>query len=316
MRRINRISDLLKGTVRSLNYHARMFFFEDYRRIQYIPQHLDIINLGSNPAKFDIDYSDSGYNGFSLAVGPQTLEYDFRILKNFHSFLDCKGPRICLLVLCPLSLCKYRYKQEDGEVHRDLRYYPILHHSQINNYSEAEYIKWVKRPLWQILKHPGLGRPFINFLRHRRVQNISVGASADCLRSSAEAMLNSWKREFGLTDFSGSNLPGEIKLNLSKNEAILNDIKQFCEERDIRPIVVLPPVSRHLTSHISDNFLEECLYSRISDKGIQTIDFMKHPEWSRDENFAKALYLHTRASKEFTKVLIERLKLNSQYVLA
>ena len=99
--------NILPRIYRKLNEIALCGLNEDYARIRRIPQHLDLINLGSNPAKYGLDYADTGVKAFNLAVGPQTLEYDFRMLKNYHSFLDEKGAKlllslihICLWIAC------------------------------------------------------------------------------------------------------------------------------------------------------------------------------------------------------------------------
>lgn len=77
---MKRISHILRRLIepsfyktlpRRLMVHSGWYhnLFEDAFRIQEIPQHLDIINLGSNPAKFAFDYSGTGVKGFNLAVG-------------------------------------------------------------------------------------------------------------------------------------------------------------------------------------------------------------------------------------------------------
>ena len=47
---------------RRVNQKARDMVFPDYARIRHIPQHLDMINLGSTPARFALDYAAAGVN--------------------------------------------------------------------------------------------------------------------------------------------------------------------------------------------------------------------------------------------------------------
>ena len=96
--------NILPRIYRKLNDIALCGLNEDYARIRHIPQHLDLINLGSNPAKYGLDYADTGVKAFNLAVGPQTLEYDFRMLKNYHSFLDEKGAKLFIVIIMPIFL--------------------------------------------------------------------------------------------------------------------------------------------------------------------------------------------------------------------
>ncbi|MER8322379.1 hypothetical protein ABS243_19575, partial [Acinetobacter baumannii] len=51
------------------------------------PKDLQVVNLGSNHPKFGFDYSESGVKGLNCAVGPQTFEYDFAILRKIIPYL-------------------------------------------------------------------------------------------------------------------------------------------------------------------------------------------------------------------------------------
>ncbi len=300
-----------KQVYRLLNNKVMECLFEDCARIRRVPQHLDIINLGSKPAKYSMDYSDSGVKGYNLAVGPQTLEYDFRMLKNYHSFLDDKGARILLLPLCPFSMCKYRYTAADGDAGEDLRYYPILHHSQINNYREVTYTKWVKRPLLSVLSSPKNLRTVLRALKNRARGSSEKEMDAAALEISAKPYLDRWKKETGLSGFSAVPDSSRLLREIGENKRILAEIAEFCAARGIRPVIVLPPVSPAIMSRISDDFLRECLYNPLSATGLPVLDFMQDPAWTTPGNFSTALFLNSRARREFTKEIINRLRSQS-----
>ena len=46
-----------------------------------VPENLDIVNFGSNSAKYAITYKGSDFNGFNFAMGPQCLLMDLNLLK-------------------------------------------------------------------------------------------------------------------------------------------------------------------------------------------------------------------------------------------
>ena len=60
-------------------------------KFKEISNNLEIINLGSSYAKYAFDYSKVGVNGFNFGIQPQSLSYDFRILKQYKNKLKKNG---------------------------------------------------------------------------------------------------------------------------------------------------------------------------------------------------------------------------------
>lgn len=285
--------------------------FEDAIRINQVPQHLDIINLGSNPAKFGLDYSGCELKGYNLAVGPQTLTYDFNMLKNFHSYLDDNGPRLLLLLFCPFSLCKDFYTKRDGDVYKDLRYYPSLHRAMIHRFDEDMYEKWVRHPRklgWKAYYHA-----MRHYHRNKIMELDYNPLTPEQMRQSAKSMIKSWKYEFFLQDLNPAHISAEVKQSLKYNERILDEIIQFCKERDIHPTLVLPPLSPELNKLIPQDFREICTYSIMKNKGILFLDYTTDERFCKDEYFLDALLLNKKGRITFTNQVVKDLKSNKQF---
>lgn len=280
--------------------------FNDAERILKIPQHLDIINLGSNPAKFGIDYSESDVKGYNLAVCPQTLSYDFEILKNYHSYLDEKGPRLLLLLFCPFSLCKDVYTKEDGDVYKDLRYYPILHKASISHYDDKLYETWIQHPHKLGLK------TYFRIVRHFRKNKLMQidfnPLSEKQMKQSASEYIKNWKAEFFLPDFNPRHLSARVLSSLTYNSHKLDEIIDFCKERDINPIIVFPPLSPELNEMIPNDMKERCTYSILRNKGLLLLDYTEDIRFCKNEYFLDALKLNKKGRILFTNQLIKDLK--------
>lgn len=279
--------------------------FNDAERILKIPQHLDIINLGSNPAKFGLDYSESNVKGYNLAVGPQTLSYDFEMLKNYHSYFNEKGPRI-LLLFCPFSLCKDVYTKEDGDVYKDLRYYPILHKASIAHYDDKLYETWIRHPhklglktYFRIVRH---------FRRNKIMQIDFNPLSEKQMKQSALEYIKNWKAEFFLSSLNPEHLSDRVLSSLTYNSHKLDEIKDFCKERDINPIIVLPPLSPELNEIIPSDMKERCTYSILRNKGLLLLDYTEDIRFCKNEYFLDALKLNKKGRILFTNQLIKDLK--------
>lgn len=282
--------------------------FEDYFRIRRIAQHQDIINLGSNPAKFGLDYSECDVRGFNLAVGPQTVGYDLNMLKNYHSYLDENGPKLLLLLFCPFSLCKDFYTERDGDVHRDLRYYPILHHAMIREYDEATYQLWVRHPCRLLLKDWKVWARILTSRRNRSLDCAVNSLDGAGMEQSADRFIDGWKQEFSLRDFDAEHLSPEVERALAYNSGVLDKIVAFCNERDIRPVFVLPPISHSINSRIPADFKERCTYSILRSKPLPLLDYTEDERFTKPEYFVNALCLNKTGRMAFTRQVIADLK--------
>ena len=145
IRKISRILKSLKEypkkrLLQSDWYLARFPHLSSYRNLT---QGLDYIVLGSTPARYSIDFTGiEGVKGANLAVQPETIDYDFRVLKNYHSYLKEGGT--VLFVLCPFTFCKDKYREVDGiDLSQNIRYYPILHRAMIDNSTNGYLILFV-----------------------------------------------------------------------------------------------------------------------------------------------------------------------------
>jgi len=279
--------------------------FEDYFRISRIQQHQDILNLGSNPAKFALDYQGSGIRGFNLAVSPQTVSYDLNMLKNYHSYLGNDGPRVLLLVFCPFSLCKDYYVERDGDTYKDLRYYPILHHAMIHKYDEATYQLWVRHPGRLLLKN---WKRILLAKKNKLYKFTTNPLDETGMQKSADNFISSWKNEFHLSDFEIDHLSEEVKRSLCHNSEVLDKIISFCKERDINPVFVLPPLSQYINVQIPADFKEHCMYSILRGKDIPLLDYAEDERFIKPEYFVNALYLNKTGRLAFTKQVIDDLK--------
>ena len=150
-----------------------------------IPLDLDICNLGSNSGKFAFDYENTGLKGENWALGPQTLSYDFRVLKNYFSYL--KEGATVLMPLCPFSSCIKDF--EDDKI--NYKYYSFLHPILILNYSQPtseKVMRFVNKPF-----QASPLRSILRILSAIPAENNKV-MDDESLESNALKFVNSWKQ--------------------------------------------------------------------------------------------------------------------------
>lgn len=118
---------------------------EKFRNDASIPNGLQLVNLGSNHPKYGFNYDGLNVKAMNWAVGPQSLEYDFAILrKECHHLAD---NAVVLIPICVLKFFLYRHPF--GE---HMKYYGILPKEDIVGYSLKTKITLIDYPCNFILK--------------------------------------------------------------------------------------------------------------------------------------------------------------------
>lgn len=290
------INEFIKGT----SWYRSIF--NDARRILDAPYNLDIINFGSNPAKFDINYSEATIRGYNFAVGPQCMKYDYKLLQHYSNHLSPNGKRILLLLLfCPFSFCKDDYHLEsDGEIAYNDRYYSILPNNEISNFNQDRYNKLFVSPL-------DLGMRLYKNLILFYLKNLKkcYSFSQINLEKSAEEYLSSWKKEFFLDNFEVSKISKQVKSSLTFNNILLNKEIDYCKKNNINLFIIVPPISKYISGKIPNEFCDFCFWNILKEKSVTIIDYSKSELFTQDYMFRDALCLNKAGSIKFSNHLID-----------
>lgn len=265
---------------------AKFWNIKDYQ--------IDVINLGSNSAKYGFDYSESDLIGHNWAMGPQSLMMDLNILQCYYSYL--KPGATVLIPLCPFScLVGYDYSYFSD------KYYTILNHSQI--------------PFFNIHK-----RILMNNMRNNPISYIPMTAFIHSFISSlglkkrkieeqcdydkdAVRFINSWKQQFFLKNFEDEwSLLNQNSYCESKE--ILQKIVDFCKRYGFNPVIVMPPVSPALKNYFSDAVFNRCVTNYIKESvgdDVLFLNYFNDISFSDYSLYKNSYFLNTTGAKLFTK---------------
>lgn len=267
-----------------------------------IPLNLDICNLGSNSGKFAFDYENTGLKGENWALSPQTLSYDFRLLRNYFSYL--KEGATVLMPLCPFSSCIKDF-EDDKYNHK---YYPFLHPILILNYSQLTSEK-----VMRFVNKPFQASPLRSILRI--LSDIPTGNNkimdVKSLEVDAYNFINNWKQQFSILDLDAP-VSAKNKDCITYNTNLLKEMISFCVERNLKPVIVIPPVTRVLSSKLSETFRENYIYSFIKEANTNQVVFLNYFD---DERFAdsnlyfNSNFLNPKGRKIFTGQVLKDLGL-------
>lgn len=284
----------------NIKYKNSDYFLDDYNKIKKfidgVPENLEIVNTGSNHAYYGFNYGSR--KCFNFASGAQSLNYDYKILKQYSNNLNggCK----VLIVLAPLSFGFVDYKNDSS----NSRYYFFMDKDKILNYSRLKKFLYVDMPILKSWKN------FIRiFLRKKEIK--SIINTPDNAEKEALLRINGWKKQFNLKNLLDKKSASYLKDEFENVKTILLDMIEFSLEHNWRPIMVIPPASVFLTKKISDEFMKEVLYDNIrflKDKQIPILDYWKDDRLNDYKLYINSDFLNEKGSKLFTEIVLEDIK--------
>jgi len=267
-----------------------------------IPINIEVCNLGSNSAKYAFDYEETNLIGRNWAL-PQTLSYDFRVLKNYFSYLK-EGGATVLIPLCPFSSCITDFKDDNY----NYKYYSFLHPILIVNYSEV-----TSKKVLRFVDKPFQVSPLKSIIRiiHDIPNEILTIMNDQELEVDASSWIYGWKTQFNIVNLD--NEPSDYNMEcIEKNAKLLNEMVEFCQERHLNPIIIIPPMSQALSLKLTNSFRENYIYSLIKKAGISNINFLNYlddPKFIDSGLYFNSYFLNRNGRKIFTAQVINDLGL-------
>lgn len=298
----------LEAQVKKTNWYRNSIpNIENYPGDTWYREHLDrnydIVNLGSSSAVFCFNYDGLGVKAFNWALKPQSMEYCFKVLKQYFSILRQKG--IVLIPFCPFSGLSVTGKWAESA---NDKYFHILDSTLIDNYTSVAkrrntpFRSNPKQAIKRLIKDV----PVIDMYSY----DFQCKSKDDFIKS-AKNWIELWMRQFNISDLnqplSKENLEGR-KSRLK----IVQDIILFCQERDLQPFIILPPAHRTLNDNLPPQFIKNYIISFIEElqaPSIKVLDYLNNPTFSKDEYFRDAYFMNEHGAKVFTKYVLKDLKL-------
>ena len=105
---------------------------------------------------------------------------------------------------------------------------------------------------------------------------------------------------------NGSNV--EIYQADISNRAKVDEMIEFCIERTLKPIIVIPPVHPSLAVKFTGKFRENYIYSFIREanqKNVLFLDYIDDIRFSEDKLYRNSFCLNENGARLFTNILLK-----------
>ena len=293
-----KIASKLNGAIRCTHWFNDELFPDCRKFWNYNTFNTDVINLGSTSGYYAFDYEGLPIKGGNFALRHNPLSGDQAILKNYFGYLNPKGSHV-IIPLCVFSSLAGSYDfMED-------RFYTLIYPSSIPHFSYRR-----QQQIKAIAASPIRRFPLWSFYTELRAQLRGTGHSTlteEQMKADAERWIKGWKHEFALSDFS-QPLSLFNKDGVNDAAEILNDIISFCKERNIKPVIMIPPMYHTLAEKFDEKARQLFVYDlieKIEDKTVPFHNYMDDSRFSRDSSlFMNSFFLNKKGAKKFTRIAL------------
>lgn len=287
---------------RTNHYNNQFVDVRKYWDMSTFPKDLQVVNLGSNHPKFGFDYSETGLRAMNCAVGPQTFEYDFAVLRKIAPYL-ATGAR----VLIPVCLLKFfLYRQKSRSVHA--KYYTFLSREDIVGYSKLEQIRLLKYPL---IFNPRLLRFVIRDVPKDTRLELTENPMKDAvaLNKDADNWINCWNREFNIS-LPNPKLSKENESDISQNICILREMLEYCKSHNFKPVITILPVTKYLSSRFTGDFIQEHIIRYIdaaNSVNAPVLNYLKDERFTAPELYINSFFMNKKGRTLFANEFINHI---------
>lgn len=294
----HKIASKINGAIRRTHWFNEEFFPDCRKFWNYNTFNTDVINLGSTSGYYAFDYEGLPIKGGNFALRHNPLSGDQAILKNYFGYLNPKGSHV-IIPLCVFSSLAGSYDfMED-------RFYTLIYPSSIPHFSYRR-----QQQIKAIAASPIRRFPLWSFYTELRAQLRGTSHSTlteEQMKADADRWIKGWKHEFALSDFS-QPLSLFNKDGVNDAAEILNDIISFCKERNIKPVIMIPPMYHTLAEKFDEKARQLFVYDlieKIEDKTVPFHNYMDDSRFSRDSSlFMNSFFLNKKGAKKFTRIAL------------
>lgn len=297
--------------VKHTNWYRNLFAYTNqmctnlgYR--DYLIRNLSVVNVGSNPARFAFHYEK--VLGENWSTGNQGLDMDFEILKFRHSFIK-KGGVVLLPLVAFSGVSGYLRNKPQ---YTGIRYYAKfaktldpLQASLIPEVSNAN--KLVRFPL--LVEPKSIRYLILDEQPDNRLMIDNMPLMYPQLLEDARHMMESWLEEFGMNSIDAP-LSEELKKGMDISVMTIRTMIDFLVERDLKPVIILTPMSEPLQKYFTENVKKKLIYDfieKINRPAVQFLDYSNDKEFQNPELYFNCLFMNLKGRKLFTKQVLKDL---------
>ena len=278
------------------------FYKQNYSETDklYGASKVDYINTGSTFASYGLDYNLAGADGINLALCPQPLAVDYKMLKHFACRYN-PGATV-FITIADLAFAKRSYT----EARVTDKYFKFFSNSELDAYHPLRALRAKYFPVLYSWKN------FLRFYRDIRLnsdRDVRVNENdLEAVAADAYKRCAAWKQEFALDNLQDGAQSNRFTEEFAYTREIVAKMITWCREHDLKPVLVNLPVTKEMANNFSNEFLDAFYYDHINklsqDMDVKFIDLQKNDKLTDYLLYLDSCRLNKAGREIVTKVLL------------
>ncbi|MBV3637081.1 hypothetical protein KSY15_05090 [Bacteroides cellulosilyticus] len=271
-----------------------------------LQRNYEVVNVGSNPARFAFFYED--IRGQNWSSGTQGLDMDLEVLRFYHSFMK-QGATVILPIVAFSSVSGYLNRYPSSKRYL-AKFASILDGLQIKYHPKfKDLCSYMQYPL--LYNFSALRYLVKDIDPDRRLDISEQPMQAIEMEEDARCWIEKcWKPEFNIQSLDAP-LTKELQEGRDVSVLMMCNMIEFLRERGYKPVIVSLPMSAALCAYFTPRAYETYITSFIrifEQMGIPCLDYTYDNRFTRHEYYFNALFMNLKGRKAFTHQVLEDIK--------
>ncbi len=252
------------------------------------PRPVDIINLGASHSMYGYYFKPTGLSHLDLALPAQTIQYDYKLLKEYGKYLKPDG--VVLVSISQLTFANFETKNVGN-------YYEILDRTEIESFRLMDYYRYMYMP--------GANRESFNSALSSKLKDFEW--------DSHQSWANNGKNYAGRKyEYVEEQYREATEKNLvEENVKQLKEILDYCEEQGYQAILTMEPVHKTYGERFDEETMDRLVFQYLQTLEIDVpfLNYMNDARFTDNQDyFHDSDHLNSKGRKKYSWIVYEDLK--------
>jgi hypothetical protein len=252
------------------------------------PYPVDIINLGASHSMYGYYFKPTGLSHLDLALPAQTIQYDFKLLREYGKYLKPGG-----VVIVSISQITFA----NSEAKHIGNYYKILDRIEIEPFRLIDYYSY--------LYLPGTNSESFNSALSGRLKNFKWNSHQPWANNGNNYSGRKYEKvEAQYREAVENN-------NIERNVKQLREIVDYCSEKGYRVILTMEPVHQSYQEYFNEEVMNRLVfqYLKALTLDVPFLNYMSDQRFVDNKDyFIDPDHLNREGRKMFSWIVYKDLK--------
>ncbi|MDF2534845.1 MAG: hypothetical protein K0R18_1002 [Bacillales bacterium] len=252
------------------------------------PYQVDIINLGASHSMHGFYFKHTGLSHLDLALPAQTIQYDFKLLKEYGKYLKPGG--VVIVSISQNSFASYETKRIGN-------YYEILDRDEIEPFSLVGYYSY--------LYLPGSNSGSFNSALSHELKKFKWNSHQPWANNGLNYSGRKYKK------IEANYKEAVERKSIEQNMKQLREIVDYCNEKGYRVVLTMEPVHQSYHEYFNEEVMDRLVLQYLQDLKLD-VPFLNYMNDNRfvdnKDYFLDPDHLNKKGRKMYSWIVFNDLK--------